>query len=120
MTRDVNAREHMGKKVDLSIAETLAALENPRAVIKVRPHMWGTHAQVEYVLCIVFRGEWYELSRTDLFDDVHTGGDVCRPKNNTTEELDFWRNRVNFGARLRRYAHNDLPYFAVVDSLSDG
>jgi len=120
MRRDPDAHEHEGKKVDLSITETLAALEDPEAVISVRPSMWGTSPMVEYQLCIMFRGEWFELARTDLFDDVCTGGDAYKVKTDAREELKRWRKKVGFGARIKRYPHRPLPLLAIVDALSDG
>lgn len=120
MSWDTDAHEHDGQKVDLSITETLAALENPAAVISVRPTMWGRTPMVEYQLCIMFQGEWFELARTDLFDDVCTGGDAYRVKTDLQEVLNFWRGKVRLGARVKRYPHRPLPILAIVDSLSDG
>lgn len=120
MNKDINAHEHFGCAVDLSVAETLTALESPEAIIAVRPHMWGKTAQVAYELCILFRGEWHEVCRTDLKDDVCTSCDSHENRYDPQKELEHYRGLVRYGARIKTERSLPMPLFAVVDSYSDG
>lgn len=98
---------HLGHPVDLSINETRAFLANAQTRIgKMRGHQNFDQVQVAY------QGEWLGLCRTDLKDDVCTGG-----ASNVTDaaaEVERYITKIRYGARIRDFS------FAVIDSYSDG
>lgn len=105
---------HMSYPVDLSCAATQDALAGVQARIASRVGGLGLLHYCE----ILYRGHWWELARTDLADDVCTGGGDDYGKGADQIVRDY-AARARFGARLKHYP-GGRRVFAVVDSLSDG
>lgn len=103
---DIHAKEHYGCAVDLSIAETLNALES----VECRMIGCGSYSEVQ----ILHHGEWLSLGRVDLFDQVATG--ICYAHDEDAKKIvEFYvKRKVQFGARVRGGS------FLVVDSVTDG
>jgi len=60
---------------------------------------------------VLYEGEWKDLCRTDLRDDVRT---IIVEKHFLEDPISYFKKRCHFGARI--YPGG----FAVIDSLSDG
>lgn len=110
--RTCTLKVHHGEPVDLSCSEVFDALSGCEA--RVEPEdKFGARVDVRY------KGTWYVLSRTDLFDDVCTGRPYNEERHGPLQKhVESMRDRAWFGARLKHYPHGN--FFAVVDALSDG
>ncbi len=112
--RTCTLKVHHGKSVDLSCTETYDALSGCECKLVDADDPYGGQ-----FVHIRYKGTWYELSRTDLFDDVCTGHRYVDERDGPLQDHVAWmRDKACFGARLKHYPHGN--FFAVVDSLSDG
>lgn len=68
--------------------------------------------KVEGHIEILYNGEWWLLSRTDLKDDVCTWVHG--------ENVDFYRIKLGSGYGVRLSDNGKRKIFAVIDSFSDG
>lgn len=110
---------HDGIQVDLSVTETVAALHEGelRFYEKRAEAGWGGH--LHRYLQLQYRGEWYDVCRTDLHDDVATTNHLFEDDTRTAREIaDGYAKECAFGARLRRDGSG--PSFRIIDALSDG
>lgn len=109
-----NLREHYGSSVTHSILEARALLS--KAPMRLAPASDGGEPDLQ----VQIDGEWLNLCRTDLKDDVathirgHTSGGVEAART-------YYLKHIRYGARVRDPKHGPgAKLFAVVDSLSDG
>lgn len=96
--RTQKVADTFGYHVDLNNLEAIAILSNCETITRDGRVM-------------VYVNGWKDLCRTDLKDDVCTWSPS---KANSKEQLEFYKKKVQFGART------DNGRFAVVDSFSDG
>lgn len=106
----MDKKTHYGVTVDLTAREALEALKGETHVEHAE-HPYRTNR-----LFVKFRGEIFEVARTDLMDDVCTTYVNQKPAD---ELLAHFVAKCNFGARLKRHA-DGRKTFAVIDSFSDG
>ena len=98
------SKRHMEYSVDLSVEETIAALQ--RSPARIGKAWYGD------VVEILYEGKWRRLCRTDLKDDVCTG--TCEKIADASKVIAEYEGRVHFGARITD------ERIAIVDSFSDG
>jgi len=65
------------------------------------------HKWKDVTIQIFYDGQWRDVCRTDLKDNVATTG--------SSDSFSEYLNAVHYGARILRNGH-----FAVIDSYSDG
>lgn len=104
--------------VDLTVHQAKAVLRKGRRYRKrYRREVWR-HATKGYLdwpeVKIWYRGQWWKLALTDLKDDVCVGIGVPEPDALQSDPLRWFREQVNYGARLKNNT------FAVVRAFSDG
>lgn len=94
-------------------AWALLASAEVRAVLHDHP-AWKGKMPPFNGLEVKINGEWREVCRTDLLDDVGTL--ICFNVERTAEEMRAeYLEHISYGARLR-----DTGAFACIDSLTDG
>lgn len=103
--------------ITLSAGDGLKVMHSAKYRLRDRPKSWfgGPWNHPE----IYFDGEWMDVCRTDLYDDVATG--LC--KNKTLGEwIEHYTNklrRADLGVRVR--LHEDgRRSFAIIDAYTDG
>ena len=105
----------------LTVAETIAALENCPTRVRAVTDDWGPHEIAE----IEFDGEWLRLCRTDYKDDVSTSGRGFDRENPAIPYLEkMIRNEDMGGTRIRSVespkGFGTYRFFSVIDRYSDG
>lgn len=109
-----DSREHYGIKIDLSYNETREFLKDCRMIVYTEDSSGWGYRRIECK--VLYQREWWDLSRTDLKDNVATGrGHLWEPQANR----DAWIRNVRYGARLNRWTE-DLRSFSIIDAFSDG
>lgn len=106
---------HDGFSVDLSYNQTIEFLTECRMHLVTYDSPYWHYRSVE---CrVLYDGLWWDLSRTDLKDNVATGRpsvswniDSCR---------EFWKHQCRYGTRLNRW-DDSRRSFSIIDAWSDG
>jgi len=103
--------EELISELDLSVEEGLKVLTSADMRID-KDREYGPRHQIKY------KGEWWDLGRTDLTDDVATGCSFHShvDMSNLDSVRNYYAERVRYGVRLRE----DPKLFSCVDSWSDG
>lgn len=119
--KDLEERRY---EADLDVKTSLALLRScPLRIVSRKVRWWGDTDQDHIYPEIFFQGEWVELCRTDLFDDVCTGEPVLispKPRKNHYDVEVVRRRyirdmlRAKCGIRLRAGA------VSIIDSMTDG
>jgi len=112
--------QHYGSSVDLSINQAKSILlGDPVRICEVVTPAGGFFATEvrSHKLEVQYAGEWWEVCRTDLMDNVCTGG--FERYYDATNARSRWIAKVRFGARLIKH-EDGRRSFAVVDSTTDG
>jgi hypothetical protein len=122
----VNAKdlEERRYEADLDVEQSLVLLRTcPLRVVSRTVRWFGDEDMLHRYPEIFFMGEWVELCRTDLFDDVCTGEPIQMapppPENHYDERVVRRRYiramlRAKCGIRLRAGA------VSIIDSMTDG
>lgn len=69
-------------------------------------------------LRVRYRGTWYLVCRTDLKDDVATGGPCGFTS--VEEAAAAFRKHIVYGVRVHKATANNEYLFCCIDSFSDG
>lgn len=111
-------KTYQGYPIDLTADEARAALApgTPIRLEKWRSPWGNDYAGKDWpwtAVLVRYQDKWWELTRTDLKDDVETGRDGASEWV-SKDPLGYFRERAQYGARLRN------GRFAVINTWSDG
>ena len=102
--------EKLTSELDLSVEEGLKILAS--ADMRIVNRKYGRRHQIQY------KDEWWDLSRTDLVDNVSTGCSFHShvDMSNLDEVRNYFAEKIRYGVRLCEKP----KIFSCVDSWSDG